>query len=598
MKRNTIALLCALALAAAASFSLLGCGGCAGSKPPAGHSSGENSGASSQTFAAGDASPDKRSEAFQDVATRPVETELSEDARSTYAYLLYIQALNNEDEDALLQAASLLRESGVPANAWLEGGVWLISRKSANAVPLLEQATAAWPEDMSLNLLYAEAFMEQGAPERGVELMRAYLQRHPDSLDARLELALLLVKSRHFEEAESLLNSVKGKQRSPLVDYYHARALIGMDRRAEAIPYLQKAVKEMPDFVEALAELAFIYEQRSDLRAARGIYERLLKLNFSSQDVLLRLVNISLRLNQPEKALTYLRQGPETLPFRLTVASMFMDSRHYLQAESLLKQIVAQGDAPGDVYLLLADLAYEQRRDLPMALSWLDKMPPKSKSAGRARLLRAQLLAEAGQDKEALEVVRRGQSAFSDVPDFYEFEIRLLARQKRMDEALASARKACERWPDNADLSFLLGSLLDESGDKKAAFTVMEDILKIHPDNYQALNYVGYTLAEEDRELDRAVQLLIKANELSPNQSYIVDSLAWALFKSGRLEEALAEIRRAVKLGEQIDPSIWEHYGDIASRMGLKDEARKAYKKALDLKPANAETLRQRLSQL
>lgn len=77
-----------------------------------------------------------------------------------------------------------------------------------------------------------------------------------------------------------------------------------------------------------------------------------------------------------------------------------------------------------------------------------------------------------------------------------------------------------------------------------------------------------------------------------------MDSLAWALFKSGRLEEALKEIRRAVTLGENVDPSIWEHYGDIALRMGLKDEARKAYKNALDLKPDNAEDLRQRLSTL
>ncbi len=77
-----------------------------------------------------------------------------------------------------------------------------------------------------------------------------------------------------------------------------------------------------------------------------------------------------------------------------------------------------------------------------------------------------------------------------------------------------------------------------------------------------------------------------------------MDSLAWALFKSGRLEDALGQIRRAVKLGDQVDPSIWEHYGDIARRMGLKDEARKAYQKALDLKPANAEALRQRLSTL
>lgn len=53
-----------------------------------------------------------------------------------------------------------------------------------------------------------------------------------------------------------------------------------MDRPNEAVAYLQRAIKDTPDFVEALAELAFIYEQKPDLKAARGVYEKLLKLNF------------------------------------------------------------------------------------------------------------------------------------------------------------------------------------------------------------------------------------------------------------------------------------------------------------------------------
>ncbi|MBO6170809.1 MAG: tetratricopeptide repeat protein [Desulfovibrio sp.] len=185
-----------------------------------------------------------------------------------------------------------------------------------------------------------------------------------------------------------------------------------------------------------------------------------------------------------------------------------------------------------------------------------------------------------------------------DAPELAEAEIRLLARLQQKPQALETARKAVDRWQDNADMLFLLGSLQDETGDKKAAFTTMEQLLTLHPDHYQALNYVGYTLAEEERELDRAVTLLIKADRLAPNQAYIVDSLAWAYFKSGKLDEALREIRRAVKLDEQSDPSIWEHYGDIAARKGLTEEARRAYRKALEHKPDNAEALRQRLSQL
>ncbi len=579
MKRKNIALLCALIMAAATSFSLLGCGGCAGTKTPADQSQAKESSA-----------------ALRDVEVQQSEEQLSPEARSTYAFLLCAQALNAEDEDALLRAAPLMAEARLPANIWLEGGVWLVSRKSAEAVPYLEQGLSVAPDDMSLNLLYAEALMEQGVPERGVELMRAYLAKHPDSLDARLELALLLVKVKEYAEAESLLTSVSAKERTPLVDYYHARALIGMDKQAEAIPYLQKAIKEMPDFVEAMAELAFIHEQRAELKSARNIYEKLLKFNFSPQDVLLRVINLSLRMNQPEKALKYMRQGPDTIPFKLTVAGLFIESRHYLQAESLLKQIAAKDDAPVDVFLLLADLTYEQRHDLPLALSWLDRIPPQSKAAPKGALLRIQLLGESGKEQEALAATRQAQKQFSDLPQFWDLEVRLLARQKQMPLALEVARKAVKKWPDNAELAFLLGSLLDESGDKKEAFKVMEHILTLHPDNYQALNYVGYTLAEENRELERALKLLARADELSPDQSYIVDSLAWALYRLNRNDEALIQIRRAIKLDENADASIWEHYGDIASKAGLKDEARNAYQKALDLKPANADALRQRLS--
>ena len=594
MKRNHVALLCALALTAATSFSLLGCGGCSGAR----HQAADKSDEPAAESAAPAATAKAQKFDLKGVSLRSVETELSPNALNTYAFLVFAQALNNEDENALAAASSLLAKAHMPINIWLEGGVWLLSRKSPHTATVMEQALSVWPDDISLNLLYAEALMEKGTPELGVKLMREYLKKHPDSVDARMELALLLVKSKQYPEAEKLLNSVTGKQRTPLVDYYHARALIGMDRPNEAVAFLQRAIKEMPDFVEAMAELAFIYEQKPDLKAARGMYEKLLKLNFSSQDVLLRLVNISLRMGQPEKALKYMQQGPDNTPFRLTVASMFMESRHFLQAETLLKQIVAQGDAPMDVYLLLAELAYDQRRDLDLAFSWLDKIPATSKAAVRGELLRVQLLTEAGRDAEALAAVRKASQTSPDSSELVEVEVRLLARQKQMKQALETAQKAAKRWPNNAEVFFLLGSLQDETGDKKAAFKTMEQLIALHPDNYQALNYVGYTLAEENRDLDRAMTLLVRANEIAPNQSYIIDSLAWAFYKAGKIDDALKEIRRAVALDEHTDASIWEHYGDIAARAGHKDEARTAYQKAMELKPDDAEALRQRLSNL
>ncbi|MBO4300968.1 MAG: tetratricopeptide repeat protein [Desulfovibrio sp.] len=590
MRRPYNSLLCAILLLALCAFSLVGCGGCSGNHQKIKETKGLSEPAPEKSVS----SPPQE---LHGVPLRPAENNLTPDALNTFAYLVFTQAIHHEDEQGLAAIIPLMVKARMPASVWLEGGVWLLSRKSPYASTVLDEALAMWPDDLSLNLLYAEILQEKDMPELGIARMRDYLEKHPDAIDARMEMALLLVKNKQYPEAEHIFDSIKGKQRTPLVDYYQARALIGMDKRNEAVPFLQRAIKGMPEFVEALTELALIYERKSDLKAAQDIYERLLKLNFSPQDVLLRLISTSLRLNQPERALRYLRKGPETPAFTIAVAGMLLESRHFLQAESLLKTMIGKSGTPIEAYLMLAELTYEQRRDLNMALAWLDQIPSGGPSM-RVLLERAQLLVRDGKDSKALGVVRQAISAFPDASEPVEAEIRLLARLQQKSQALETAQKAVVRWQDNADMLFLLGSLQDESGDKKSAFKTMELLLTLHPDNYQALNYVGYTLAEEGRDLDRALTLLIKADTLAPNQAYIVDSLAWAYFKSGKLEEALREIRRAVKIDDQNDPSIWEHYGDIASRMNLTEEARRAYIKALERKPDNAEALRHRLLQL
>lgn len=540
----------------------------------------------------------------QDIAVLPPQSGLSAEAKETYAYLLLIQAIYDEDEAAMLEAATLMGEIDAQPGIWLDGGLWLTSRKSPNAIVFLEKALKAHPEDISLNLLYAEALGEHGMASQGVQKMREFMQRHPDSLDARIELALLLVKDKKFDDAQKILNSISTKQRNYLVDYYQAKALMGMDKFSEAIPLMRKAVKGMPEFTEGLLDLALLYEKVGNLRDARITYEKLQKLQFSPQEIGLRLVNLSLKLKQPDRALQYIKQGPNTLQFKISAAHMLVESRHFLQAENILKQIVADQPAHGmqstpvEVYLLLADLVYEQRHNLGMALSWLDKIPEKDKNNPKVFLLRIQLTAEAGKLDDALSLANSAVEKFPQSSELTDFRIRLLAKDHKNAEAIEAARQALTKWPNNGTLAFILGSLLDETGDKKAALSVMEDLLKKEPENYQVMNYIGFTLADENRDLERALELLKKAVELAPNEAFIIDSLAWAYFRLGKYEDALREIRRAIKLGETTDSAIWDHYGDIAQKSAKKEEARKAYRKAIDLKPKNTDEIREKLNKL
>jgi tetratricopeptide (TPR) repeat protein len=180
----------------------------------------------------------------------------------------------------------------------------------------------------------------------------------------------------------------------------------------------------------------------------------------------------------------------------------------------------------------------------------------------------------------------------------FQLEVRLLAALDRLDAALELANSGVRAWPADLDLTFLYASLLDERGDKKAAFAAMEKIVQADPKHYQALNYLGYTLADENRELLRALDLLLRAVELAPGFAYILDSLAWAQYRLGKLDAAWENISKVVSLDNAEDSTIWEHYGDIASALGKAEDARKGYSRALELKPKNADSIRERLSKI
>lgn len=101
----------------------------------------------------------------------------------------------------------------------------------------------------------------------------------------------------------------------------------------------------------------------------------------------------------------------------------------------------------------------------------------------------------------------------------------------------------------------------------------MEQLAVSHPDFAPALNYVGYSLAERGKELDRALDLLQRAVKLSPNHGYVLDSLAWAQFPQGMTARGVGDISRAVVLPDGNDAAIWDHYGDIAAAQGRREEA-------------------------
>ena len=131
----------------------------------------------------------------------------------------------------------------------------------------------------------------------------------------------------------------------------------------------------------------------------------------------------------------------------------------------------------------------------------------------------------------------------------------------------------------------------------KGSEAAARDVLARAPDDPNALNYLGYQLADENRALSEAYGLLRRATALEPDNGAFVDSMGWILYRMGRLEEARRELERAVQLTNG-DATVREHLGDVYRDLRLQDLAREQYLKSLAQDDSNQARVRAKIQSL
>ena len=107
----------------------------------------------------------------------------------------------------------------------------------------------------------------------------------------------------------------------------------------------------------------------------------------------------------------------------------------------------------------------------------------------------------------------------------------------------------------------------------------LEILLTLDPNNAQGLNLLGYSLLERNGDRAKALALVKRAYEISPDSSAIIDSLGWAYYLQGDTERALPLLEKAAKAAGS-DVAINEHLGDIYWSAGRRREARYAWRVA------------------
>jgi predicted Zn-dependent protease len=293
-------------------------------------------------------------------------------------------------------------------------------------------------------------------------------------------------------------------------------------------------------------------------------------------------------LGQPAKAAETLAHGPQdeqSYGFRASLLAKAEDKVALGKLYDELKQGAATPDPQRR--LLLGQTAEYLDRDVE-ALEWYRGVPG-GPQRWQARLRAANVLHELKRGDEAyaeLLQLQADATADDDVRrDAYLLEADLHQQDKADAAELDSFARGLGAFPDDGALLYARALSWERRDDIARAEADLRKVLVAEPDNVAALNALGYTLADRTTRFAEALELIDRARVAEPDNAAIIDSYGWVLYRLGRSEEALVELRRAFAM--QKDPEIAAHLGEVLWLTGHKDEARKYFDEGRKLDPEN-----------
>ena len=522
----------------------------------------------------------------------------SNDAEVAYAYLVFAGAASRGDLDTAQKAVQILMLLEPNVQVFREYATLLLAQnKLAEARICARDGLQLFPGDLALTLVLSESYVNEKKYADAFDVLYAYTRTFPENIEAFQELARLLLLRQRYDDVIALVEGLPVAQWTTTIRYIRGMALIGRKRSDEGEKELRRVVKEDPAFFDAWTNLGLSLQNRGRHLEGAVIYRKALDVDADNPVFWLRLIDAYIRGKQPGEAQKIVSRMPAMPVMHLEAAVIFLNNKYYKEAAALLHAVTNMPGAPVEAYLYLAALEVEWKKNNEAALNMLLSIPADTPLPERALRWSLQIMMDAQRPEEAFAFARAQLALQRKQPAFHLIAAQAAMQTGKPEEAEQMLLSAVKSWPENTALAYMLASVYDVAGKKNDAARMMELVLTLDPDNTQALNYVGYTLAEQNADLERAYALIAKAVAQAPDDYHIRDSLAWVYHQMGKYQEAWESIQQCIKMGAD-HPVIWDHYADIAVKVGKIVHAQKAYKKALEANPDNALEIQEKLGKL
>ncbi|MGD9499460.1 MAG: tetratricopeptide repeat protein [Halothiobacillus sp.] len=399
------------------------------------------------------------------------------------------------------------------------------------------------------------AYLENNVTkDKAITYIDHLAERYPNNFTAQIVVAKLDLKFNRLQSAVNAANRAVGiAPQSKTARDILIVALSQAGNNTALLKALKSAHAQFPGTDRYLSGLIESTIREGNHIEAGKLIEAALKKPPKDPGQLRNLAVFSLQINRPtlaKKALVKLDQLPD---------------QHDL-AQLLLGRLAAQSN------------------ELQQAIRHFNRVSVNSEHYAQARILMAAAYAQSDDMTGALQSLDIALSRPIDVADKQRLTLvkaGLLQSQGLDQEALTTLNEAVTIWPNAHDLQLQRAMILLKFNRNFEAEEVLRQVIKEDPENATALNALGYTLADENRNLDEAEKMIRKALQSDPENAAYLDSLGWVQYRLGQFKEAEKSLQQAYKLAP--DPEVGAHWGTVLWHLDKHEEAKNVWKRALQL---------------
>jgi tetratricopeptide (TPR) repeat protein len=498
------------------------------------------------------------------------------------------------------QAAEHSNDSRIAARATY---IALYGKRYEQALENLDRWNELAPEDQDVNRMYAITYIKLHQPKKAVPYIQKILEKFEgEAKEQALAVKKLLHKEAATKDGLIVLDELNRKQPNNLnLLILQARYAAQMEQYANAVGLLDQVLAIDPTLDDVHIIKARILEAQGEREASKALILKVIESHPDNTNLRMQYARMLVEDREFDAAreqFSILRERqPESPEVLMSLALLYIETRQLDEAAAFLDELIEM-DKKVDVANYYHGRIAQSRDQHKQAIAYYLKVRNGS-YVFEAKLRIAGLFARLDRADEAIEqlkVLAENTTSWPDRVRAYLAQGEILRSLQRYEEAFDMYSRALRQSPDDADLLYARALTAEKVDRLDITESDLIKVLSAEPENANALNALGYTLADRTERLEEALDYIRRAAKLVPDDPAILDSLGWVSYRLGKMQDALKWLSMAFEKLE--DAEIAAHYGEVLWKANQQDKAREVWNKGKQINaehPVLVETLKRLL---